>query len=215
MHNNRIRSLFRIVLCAVAAMAMISFAATAVQAQLPEPMRIYMGAIVTLDSHAGPWLPSLNPNYDYGFHDNANPTIVNEANSGIRFTAGNVLTITYLSGLVSAGGALPFTDANGDTTSPYGCGPGLTDPPNGRRLPCDYTDLSRQTHLMALVGVFTDSNGVIIGRPFTIGDGPYPVAIPAGATQLQMGTTDDIYYDNMGSWSIQVTHYSARVCSLQ
>jgi len=196
-------------------MAMISFAATAVQAQLPEPMRIYMGAIVTLDSHAGPWLPSLNPNYDYGFHDNANPTIVNEANSGIRFTAGNVLTITYLSGLVSAGGALPFTDANGDTTSPYGCGPGLTDPPNGRRLPCDYTDLSRQTHLMALVGVFTDSNGVIIGRPFTIGDGPYPVAIPAGATQLQMGTTDDIYYDNMGSWSIQVTHYSARVCSLQ
>jgi len=194
----------------------ILFAPIAVQAQstsLPAT-RIYLGAIFTVDSHAGPWLPSLNPAYDYGFHDNSNPTIVNEANSGIRFTPGTVLTITYMSGLVSAGGSLPFTDANGDTTSPYGCGPGLTDPPNGKLLPCDYGDLSKKTYLMALMGVFTDSNGVIVGRPFTIGDGPYHATVPARATQLQMGVVDDIYHDNMGSWSIQVVHYGSTACSL-
>ncbi len=202
---------------AMAALAIvISVTPLTVRAQSTNiaPMRIYLGAIVTVDSHAGPWLPALNPAYDYGFHDNSNPTVVNEADSGIKFTPGTSLTITYLSGLVSAGGALPFTDANGDTTSPYGCGPGLTDPPNGKRLPCDYGDLSKQTHLMALMGAFTDSNGVIVGRPFTIGDGPYPVVIPVGATQLQMGVTDDIYYDNMGSWAIQITHYGPTACGL-
>lgn len=179
----------------------------------PAPLRIYGGVIVAVDSHAGPWLQSLNPAYDYGAHDNAAPTVVNSANSGISFTAGNTITITYMSGLVSAGGSLPYTDANGDTTSKYGCGPGLTEP-NKFHLPCFYTDLSRKTHLMALIGVFADSDGVIVGQPFTIGDGPYTVAIPAGATQLQMGVNDDIFYDNMGSWVIQVAHYGSTVCRL-
>ena len=175
-------------------------------------MLIYKGAIVTVDSHAGPWLPSLNPAYEYGFHDNTSPTIVNQANSGIAFIPGNVLTITYLSGLVSADGSLPFTDANGDVTSKYGCGGGLVEPPNGKHLPCFYTDLNKKTYLMALIGVFTSSNGVIVGQPFTIGDGPYQVAIPAGATQLQMGVNDDTFSDNMGSWAIQVTHYGPTAC---
>lgn len=168
---------------------------------------IYQGAMVTVDSHAGPWLQSLNPAYDYGFRDNAGPTIVNQANSGIVFIPGKGLTIAYLSGLVSAGGVLPFTDANGDITSPYGCGPGLIEPNPPKHLPCFYTDLSKKTHLMELMGVFADSNGVIVGQPFTIGDGPYGVVIPAGATQLQMGVTDDIYRDNMGSFAILVTQY--------
>jgi hypothetical protein len=177
------------------------------------PLLIYGGTIITVDSHAGPWLQALNPAYDYGIHDNQAPTIVNAANSGIDFTPGNVLTITYMSGLISAGGILPFTDANGDTTSRYGCGPGLIEP-NKFHLPCFYTDLTKKTYLMALIGVFADSAGVIVGQPFTIGDGPYSVAIPAGATQLQMGVNDDIFYDNMGSWAIQVTHFGPTVCHL-
>ena len=207
--------MFRIMVFVAFVLSIMWVTAITAHAQSPQPMRIYLGVIVTVDSHAGPWLVNLNPAYDYGFHDNTEPTVVNEANSGIPFTAGTVLTITYMSGLVSAGGPLPFTDANGDTTSPYGCGPGLTDPPNGKHLPCDYADLSKQTHLMELMGVFTDGNGVIVARPFTIGDGPYQVTVPAGATQLQMGTTDDIYHDNEGSWAIQVAHYPPRVCSLQ
>lgn len=192
----------------------IMFAPAVVLSQSgPRPMRIYGGAIVTVDSHAGPWLQSLNPAYDYGAHDNAGPTILNSANTGIAFTPGTVLTITYMSGLVSAGGILPFTDAKGDLTSPYGCGPGLVEP-NRFHLPCFYTDLTKQTHVMALIGVFADGNGVIVGQPFTIGDGPYQIAIPAGAQQLQLGVNDDIFYDNVGSWAIQVTHYGPTVCHL-
>ena len=192
----------------------ILFGSAAVLAQSSTtPLRIYGGAIVTVDSHAGPWLQSLDPAYDYGAHDNAAPTIVNSANSGIDFTPGKVLTITYMSGLVSAGGSLPFTDANGDLTSPYGCGPGLREP-NKFHLPCFYTDLNKQTHLMELIGVFADGNGVIVGQPFTIGDGPCEAAVPPGAAQLQLGVNDDIYYDNKGSLAIQVTQYGPTVCHL-
>jgi hypothetical protein len=183
------------------------------QSGKPAPMRIYGGVIVTVDSHDGPWLQSLNPAYDYGYHDNSAPAIVNQANSGIVFTPGHTLTITYMSGLVSAGGALPFVDANGDVNGPYGCGPGLQEP-NPNHLPCHYTDLSKKTYLMELLGVFTDSSGTIVGQPFSIGDGPFHVAIPAGAAQLQMGVNDDIYYDNMGSFAIQVTYYGPTPCSL-
>jgi hypothetical protein len=148
--NSVIRIIARTILI-VLAMAILCVPAALLAQSSPAPLRIYGGVIVAVDSHAGPWLQSLNPAYDYGAHDNAAPTVVNSANSGISFTAGNTITITYMSGLVSAGGSLPYTDANGDTTSKYGCGPGLTEP-NKFHLPCFYTDLSRNTYLMALIG---------------------------------------------------------------
>ena len=197
----------------IAIMLLLAPAALLAQSANIGPLLIWQGAIVTVDSHAGPWMPSLNPAYDYGWHDNNSPTIINHANSGIIFTAGNMLTITYLSGLISAGGSLPFTDANGDTTSRYGCGPGLIEPTQ-KHLPCFYVDLSKKTYLMALIGVFADSNGLMVGQPFTVGNGPYLIAIPAGATQLQLGVNDDIFNDNMGSWAIQVTHYGPNACHL-
>jgi hypothetical protein len=50
-----------------------------------------------------------------------------------------------------------------------------------------------------------------VGTPFAIGDGPLTVTDPAGATQLQLGINDDIYYygssgypDNTGSLLISV-----------
>ena len=57
---------------------------------------------------------------------------------------------------------------------------------------------------------------VIVGTPFAIGDGPLTVTDPVGATQLQLGINDDIYYyslypdtssgypDNTGSLLISV-----------
>jgi hypothetical protein len=56
---------------------------------------------VAIPSTAGPWLPSLNPAFDYGVHDNAAPVVI-DASSAITFTSGNTLTVTYLSGLVQA-----------------------------------------------------------------------------------------------------------------
>jgi hypothetical protein len=54
-----------------------------------------------------------------------------------------------------------------------------------------------------LVGTFAN-NGVIIGQPFAIGDGPATFVIPAGANQLLLGANDNAYSDNLGSWTLSV-----------
>ena len=172
--------------------------------------------LVTVDSNAGPWLVSLNPTYDYGIHDNTAPSIVNKGNSGIDFIPGRPLTIIYVSGLVRAGTDWPWVDANGDLNTDFGCGDGLRNHGNsGTAFPCVYTDGSSTTHLMELMGVFADDNGVIIGRPFTVGASPVQVAIPSGATQLQLGINDDIFYDNSGNFQVLVLYIGPNVTSSQ
>ena len=162
--------------------------------------------LYTVDSHAGPWDQSLNPSFDYGVHDNNGPTYVNHGNSGLNFNSGDVLTITYISGLTSAFGGIPTIDANGYVGGLFGCGPGLSGfGSSGTAFPCVYTDLTQNTWLIELMGVFTDSSGVIVGSPFTIGNGPLMISVPSGATQLALGVTDDIYGDNTGALVVDVS----------
>ena len=62
-----------------------------------------------------------------------------------------------------------------------------------------------------LIGVFTDSTGVIVGSPFAIGDGPLMLTDPLGATQIELGLNDDIYGlvndvpDNTGALVVSVS----------
>jgi PEP-CTERM motif len=163
-------------------------------------------ASFTVGSTAGPWLQSANPGFPYGVGDNAGPTAVNSGNSGLNFNPGDVLTITYVSGLTSAFGGTPTVDANGYVGGPFGCGPGLSGiGSSGTFFPCVYTDLSQNTWLNELMGTFADNSGVIVGSPFTIGNGPFSIAVPSGATQLLMGVSDDIYGDNTGSLVVSVS----------
>jgi uncharacterized delta-60 repeat protein len=48
------------------------------------------------------------------------------------------------------------------------------------------------------LGVFANESGVIVGSPFTIGNGPLTISIPIGSTQLLMGFNDGWYNDNLG-----------------
>jgi len=160
----------------------------------------------TVDSQAGPWWQSANPGFDYGIHDNAGPTAVNNGNSGLNFNPGDVLTITYVSGLTSAFGGIPTQDADGYAGGAFGCGPGLSGiGSSGTVFPCVYTNLSLNTWLNELMGTFADSSGVIVGSPFTIGNGPFSIAVPTGATQLLLGVSDDIYADNTGALVVSVS----------
>ena len=59
--------------------------------------------------------------------------------------------------------------------------------------------------LMALVGVFTDDGGALVGTPHKLGNGPTTLAIPVGAARFQMGLNDDIYRDNFGSLTVDVS----------
>lgn len=154
---------------------------------------------VSVNGQSGPWLQSANPGYYYGEllsapNYNLPPTIINSA-SGLTMQVGNTLTIEYISGLVNAGGGGIWVNANGATWWP--CDAGLA--------PYVFTDKSKPGYLEQLMGVFADPNGVIIGTPFIINNGPLDVVIPIGATQLQLGFNDGWYNDNGGSLLVKVT----------
>jgi hypothetical protein len=158
---------------------------------------------VTVNGTTGPWSwvnGGLNTAYQYSYgSDFTAPTVISSAN-GFSFSVGNGLTISYLSGDVEIGiGSLPF-DAKGDPRNALNNQEGAY--PAG---PSYYMDPSTYPiNAGELVGTFANSGGQIVGTPFAIGDsGTFPV--PAGATQLQLGVNDSDYYDNSGSFSIQVT----------
>jgi hypothetical protein len=54
-----------------------------------------------------------------------------------------------------------------------------------------------------LVGAFAN-NGVMVGTPFPIGNGPTMLTIPNGATELMMGVNDNFFSDNQGSYTVTV-----------
>jgi hypothetical protein len=174
---------------------------------------------------------TFNSSYQYGMNDGTAPIVVN-ALSGVTFTPGTTLVITFLgpanpscntlncvsidtNGSIPVGGPpnnnpSPYVDADGYTPSTpimYDAsdnpGTSLKDFPSFYMDPTTYP-----IYLGALVGVFTDSSGNIVGASpyagFVLNDGPTDVIVPVGATQLQLGVDDDIFNDNSGSYFVQV-----------
>lgn len=156
---------------------------------------------VFVDGRSGPWDVSLNPSYFYGEGTNVNlgPTIV-DISSGLPMIAGDDLTITYTGGLAlaGAGGSLWF-DANG---VPGWDATGFGSP--GYYLPADQKPIQLET----LMGVFA-SNGIIVGDPFKIGNGPIDILIPIGASQLLLGFADGWFNDNGAGVNVNITENSA------
>jgi len=159
---------------------------------------------VTVNGTDMPWNwvnGGLNTSDQFGINDGAGPVVISAAN-GFAFNSGDMLTLLYLSGMVSVGSSFPLTDAKGNTADAVNNGNGST----GKRFPSFYMNpLTYPINLGELVGTFADSSGVIVGTPFAIGDGPDSVTIPAGATRLQLGVNDDKFADNVDSWDIQVS----------
>ncbi|HXQ16952.1 MAG TPA: PEPxxWA-CTERM sorting domain-containing protein [Caulobacteraceae bacterium] len=158
---------------------------------------------VSVSGFAGPWDPTVAGNPTYGFGDQSAPT-------SVAVTPGENVTITYLSGLTGAFGGGPATvDALGYTGLTFGSGVGLTGiGSSGQPFPSfwiDPTNSGPDIFLNALIGDFVNGAGVIVGGPFATGDGPFVITAPAGATALQLGVNDDIFFDNSGSLSISVT----------
>jgi hypothetical protein len=150
--------------------------------------------IVVVLGTSGPWNEAENPEYTYGTHDEGGPTV-------FPVTTGESLTLNYVSGTVSAGLGWPNESAEGNTNV----------------LANNLTGSSKQIfpslymspypiYLDELVGVFTDSYGIIVGDgPFSVGNGPTTVTAPDGATQLQLGVNDDVYHDNVGAYTVQIS----------
>lgn len=156
---------------------------------------------------SGPWsyvVGGLNTSFQYGMGDQRGPTIFS-ATDGLHFSEGDTLTIAYVSGLTSAFGGTPTTDATGYTNTLINNGTGSTH----RVMPSYYfNSTDYPAYLNELVGVFANASGTIVGTPFNIGAGQ-SLVIPMGATQFQLGVNDDRYVDNTGSLLVNVTTATA------
>lgn len=152
-------------------------------------------SIFAVGARSGPWLyvnGGLNTAFQYGINDQLAPTVV----PGLSF--GQHVTLTYQSGTVSGGG--PFVQAQGDLGIPNpNAGPHV----NGD-TPAVYVSNPNSTFAWQLMGTFADNSGQIVGTPIAIGNGPITFAVPSGATRLQLGVADNLFGDNVGSWSIDV-----------
>jgi hypothetical protein len=156
-----------------------------------------------VDGRSGPWNMDLNKGFHYTYRGWVwDPTTVN-AGSGLSLTAGNLLTITYVSGMANAGGGGIWNDANGavgwnawDDSTPAQYIPGV-----GSLNP---------VYLEQLLGVFA-KDGVIVGNPFKIGNGPVDVVIPVGANQLLLGFNDGMFEDNGGGVNVKITESTSSV----
>jgi hypothetical protein len=149
---------------------------------------------VMVGPKTGPWnwvAGGLNWSYQYGepigipYATWTSPTVINATN-GFRFSVGDNLTISYVSGLVSVGPwsipPWPFVDANGDTNAPLNNASWAAVGPSYYMNPATYP-----IYISELVGTFADNSGQIVGTPFAVGDlGTFTV--PTGATQLQLGS---------------------------
>jgi len=155
---------------------------------------------VVVSGASGPWDVSLNPNYAYGIplgigNGHLPPSVV-DSFLGVNFIAGDPLTITSetpgQATLMADAGDKIFSDANGVVAwLPIGGGtPGVYIP--------------GPQYLEELLGTFAH-DGVIVGNPFSIGNGPTTVVIPDGANQLLMGVNDGWYNDNGGSVTVDIT----------
>lgn len=167
---------------------------------IPVPSALALTMSVPVSGNAGPWDPIANSGFNYGMHDQGDPSVVG-AGSGIWFTSGGNITIEYLGGTVAVGANYPLLDARGLTSFTY------NNLVNGHgAAPSFYIDpLSYPIYSGQLVGVFTDALGTIVGSPFVIGLGPVSFAIPSGVSQLQLGVNDNLFADNRGSFTVQVT----------
>ena len=159
-----------------------------------------------VNGQSGPWLSAPNPSFNWGTSV-LNPTVIDNS-TGLSMTVGDTLTINYISGLTNGGGGGIFSDANGNPI--FGDLAGIGGP-------AFFINPSQDpVYFMALLGAFTDSNDVIVGSPFKIGNGPFNAIIPVGASKLSMGFNDGGggFFDNGGGITVSVTEIAATPVSI-
>ena len=165
----------------------------------------------SVNGRSGPWQyvnGGINTAFQFGVNDHQAPTIISSL--GGSLFAGEQIQLTYQSGTVNpASTGFPpgnsFVNAGGVLAFPN---PYLADPNNiNGKFPSAYMgeSVGSPIYLAELVGTFANNAGQIVGSPFAIGNGPTTVVVPAGASRLQLGVNDNLFGDNVGSWTIDVT----------
>lgn len=155
-------------------------------ASAPSASALGTNLTVTVPSTAMPWQygASFNSAFSWGLNDGTAPVV-------IPLNGASSVTITA-SGLVY----FDSTDHTGET--PAGISP--NDP---HELPSEFAGYPHATAIfMGVAGAFCDAAGNVISVVF-LGTSA-TVAVPAGASQLQLGINDWKFADNTGSFDVQV-----------
>jgi len=142
---------------------------------------------VTVQGNSGPWDVSVNASFGYGNGTQTAPT-------SVPIIGGALYDIAYVSGLWSTNTPANNVDAGGYPSVPnFINAPFLT-------APGFYTP----AHLQELIGTFATNSGLIVGTPFTIGNGLLSITAPLGSSLLLLGTNDTSYQDNTGAILVSV-----------
>ncbi|MES2059142.1 MAG: hypothetical protein V4564_24585 [Pseudomonadota bacterium] len=148
--------------------------------------------VVQVDAKSGPWLPGANRKMPFG-RDAAAPLVV----PGIPDMSGKVSIYPEGTTISAGNGAV---DAKGVESKAVDDSKG----PGGKPYPSLYTPkILYPANLHALVAVFTDDKGVLVGRPFIVGEGAR-VSIPEGARALSFGFNDVDFAGNSGSLKVTI-----------
>jgi hypothetical protein len=176
------------------------------------------GVTVSVDGKTEPWVfntdGGVNSSFQFGDQDGLPPVSVSFAAAGITDT----WAVVYKGGLTSAFGPPADADQNGHVGSVFKD----NDPGSSNNFfPSHYMpglwsdDPGAGVFLNALVFVFTDDAGQIVGTPDAMNvtgnaDSGYTFIFeksgdtPDGATHIQLGLNDDIFGDNAGALSVCV-----------
>lgn len=150
--------------------------------------------VVGVDARSGPWLPGLNKNMPYGTGDAAPPMVVTgfapDQDEKLAIIPEGVTTANGKANVDSSGIADKEVD---DTTGPH-----------KKRYPSFYTPkILYPANAHALIAAFVDAGGVVMGRPFAIGQG-VRVPVPDGAKGLALGFNDESAKGNDGVLKVTV-----------
>lgn len=148
---------------------------------------------VAVDARCGPWSMAANKKMKYGVGDALPPVIV----TGLPAVTLSKLEV-YVDGTTMVDGKV--VDALGIADTEVNDTKGR----HGKFYPSFYTPkilYPAQAH--ALIGGFVDTAGVLVSRPFVIGNG-VRVAIPENATGLALGFNDESFARNSGALSVTV-----------
>jgi hypothetical protein len=143
---------------------------------------------VTVPAKAGPWSPALNPKLKYGVGDALPPVSVPVVDGD---EIGILPEGTIKIGTKTFGGSGDESNAVDDKKGK-----------KGKLYPSFYTPkVLYPANLHGLVGTFADERGVIVGRPFMIGEG-IKLVVPDAAKTLLLGFNDESYKDNEGEMKV-------------
>ncbi|CAL4869635.1 hypothetical protein MMA231_03927 (plasmid) [Asticcacaulis sp. MM231] len=149
---------------------------------------------VAVDAKSGPWSTKANSKMKYGVGDEAPPFII----TGIPVDSVDKVEV-YADGVTTVKGKVEvgpvgFEDFEVNDSKA-----------RGKYYPSFYTPkLLYPAYQHALVMGFVDDKGVLVSRPFVVGEG-VRVPIPEGATGLALGFNDVSFKDNSGTLSVTVT----------